>query len=150
MKGSRLIAVMSGVLALGTVLSDARPAGAQAKEYRIGAIMELSGPFSQWGAPVRDAIQLAVDNINAAGGIKSVPLKLVPYDGRSKGTEAALLAKRLVEQHKVVAIIGPGTSPTGMAGIPKLSLGPLPLASDRADFVFVWTVALGLLGMAPR
>jgi branched-chain amino acid transport system substrate-binding protein len=135
MKGSRLIAVMAGVLALGTVLSDARPAGAQAKEYRIGAIMELSGPFSQWGAPVRDAIQLAVDNINATGGIKGVPLKLVLYDGRSKGTEAALLAKRLVEQDKVVAIIGPGTSPTTMpvipyvsqVGVPTLSMG----SSDR-------------------
>jgi branched-chain amino acid transport system permease protein len=40
--------------------------------------------------------------------------------------------------------------PTGMAGIPKLSLGPLPLASDRAYFVFVWTVTLGLLLLGRR
>jgi branched-chain amino acid transport system substrate-binding protein len=128
----RLLAVLAAVL---LVMPPATPATAQGREYRIGAIMELSGPFSQWGAPMRDAIQLAVDNINAAGGVKGVPLKLVLYDGRSRGTEAALLAKRLVEQDKVVAIIGPGTSPTTMpvipyvtqVGIPTLSMG----SSDR-------------------
>jgi len=122
-------------LALAGPLLHAVPAVAQGREYRIGAIMELSGPFSQWGAPMRDAIQLAVDNINVAGGIKGVPLKLIIYDGRSKGTEAALLAKRLVEQDKVAAIIGPGTSPTTMpvvpyvssAGVPTFSMG----SSDR-------------------
>jgi branched-chain amino acid transport system substrate-binding protein len=134
MKRSEFI---TGALSLGLAgpLLHAVPAVAQGREYRIGAIMELSGPFSQWGAPMRDAIQLAVDNINVAGGIKGVPLKLIIYDGRSKGTEAALLAKRLVEQDKVAAIIGPGTSPTTMpvvpyvssAGVPTFSMG----SSDR-------------------
>jgi branched-chain amino acid transport system substrate-binding protein len=134
MTRSRFIAVALCLAIVGPLLA-APPAGAQAKEYRIGAIMELSGPFSQWGAPMRDAIQLAVDNVNAAGGVKGVPLRLVIYDGRSKGTEAALLAKRLAEQDKVVAIIGPGTSPTTMplipyvssAGVPTFSMG----SSDR-------------------
>lgn len=40
--------------------------------------------------------------------------------------------------------------PTGIAGIPKLSLGPVPLASDRAFFVFVWTVTLALLLICRR
>jgi branched-chain amino acid transport system substrate-binding protein len=134
MKRSEFIA---GVLAftMAPSLSGAVPAAAQAREYRIGAIMELSGPFSQWGAPMRDAIQLAVDNVNAAGGVKGVPLKLVIYDGRSKGTEAALLAKRLAEQDKVVAIIGPGTSPTTMPVIPYVSSAGVPTfsmgSSDR-------------------
>jgi len=123
-------------LALGMWLAAGAPrADAQPKEYRIGAIMELSGPFSSWGAPMRDAIQLAVDNLNAAGGVRGVRLRLVVYDGRSKGTEAMLLAKRLVTQDKVVAIIGPGTSPTTMpvipyateAGVPVFSMG----SSDR-------------------
>jgi len=110
------------LLALGALaLAQAGTAGAQAKEYRVGVIMELSGPFSAWGTPMRDAIQLAADNINAAGGIKGVPVKLVIYDGRSKGTEALLLAKRLIEQDKVVAIIGPGTSPTTMPVVPYIT-----------------------------
>lgn len=40
--------------------------------------------------------------------------------------------------------------PTGIAGIPKLSLGPLSLTSDRAYFVFVWAVALGLMLVCRR
>ena len=40
--------------------------------------------------------------------------------------------------------------PTGVAGIPRLSLGPLSLASDRAYFVFVWTAALALLLVCRR
>ena len=124
------------VLALVALLATGvGPAAAQPKEYRVGVIMELSGPFSAWGAPQRDAIQLATDNINAAGGVKGVPIKLVIYDGRSKGTEAHLLAKRLVEQDKVVAIIGAGTTPTTMpmipyvqqVGVPTFSMG----SSDR-------------------
>jgi branched-chain amino acid transport system substrate-binding protein len=120
MRFVRVVAVIVAIALAGSPLA-VTPAGAQAREYRIGAIMELSGPFSQWGAPMRDAIQLAVDNINAAGGVKGVPLKLVIYDGRSKGTEAALLAKRLAEQDRVVAIIGPGTSPTTMPLIPYVT-----------------------------
>jgi len=76
MKRLRFVAA-AFAFALAWPLLAAAPAGAQAKEYRIGAIMELSGPFSQWGAPMRDAIQLAVDNINTAGGVKGVPLKLI-------------------------------------------------------------------------
>ena len=64
-----------------------------------------------------------------------MPLKLIIYDGRSKGTEAALLAKRLAEQDKVVAIIGPGTSPTTMPVIPYVSQAGVPTfsmgSSDR-------------------
>lgn len=135
MKRSGFIVAALAALALAGPLLAAVPAGAQAREYRIGAIMELSGPFSQWGAPMRDAIQLAVDNINAAGGVKGVPLKLIIYDGRSRGTEAALLAKRLAEQDKVVAIIGPGTSPTTMPVIPYVSQAGVPTfsmgSSDR-------------------
>jgi branched-chain amino acid transport system substrate-binding protein len=134
MKRLRFVAA-AFAFALAWPLLAAAPAGAQAKEYRIGAIMELSGPFSQWGAPMRDAIQLAVDNINTAGGVKGVPLKLIIYDGRSKGTEAALLAKRLAEQDKVSAIIGPGTSPTTMPVIPYVSQAGVPTfsmgSSDR-------------------
>jgi branched-chain amino acid transport system substrate-binding protein len=124
------------LLALAALLpAGPGPAAAQPREYRVGVIMELSGPFSQWGAPQRDAIQLAADNINAAGGVKGVPIKLVIYDGRSKGTEALLLSKRLVEQDKVVAIIGAGTTPTTMpiipyaqqVGVPTFSMG----SSDR-------------------
>jgi branched-chain amino acid transport system permease protein len=40
--------------------------------------------------------------------------------------------------------------PTGIAGIPKLTLGPIPLTSDRAYFIFVWTVALALLVVCRR
>jgi branched-chain amino acid transport system permease protein len=40
--------------------------------------------------------------------------------------------------------------PTGVAGIPKLALGPLPLTSDRAYFLFVWAVALALLVICRR
>jgi branched-chain amino acid transport system substrate-binding protein len=128
---TRLMGLVGAVL---LVAGHAGAVSAQPKEYRIGAIMELSGPFSQWGAPMRDAIQLAIDNINAAGGVKGVPLRLVIYDGRSRGTEAALLAKRLVEQDRVLAIIGPGTSPTTMPVIPYVQqVGVSTLSMGSSD-----------------
>ena len=72
-------------------------------------ILPLSGANAQFGINSRQGLELAADEINAAGGIKAlggVRLKLVVADSTSQPTTAATVAQRLITQNRCVALIG--------------------------------------------
>ena len=113
-----------------------RRARAQGGPYRIGAVLELSGPASIWGRPQRESIQMVVDDVNAKGGIGGRKVELIVYDNESKETNSLVLAKRLVEQDGVLGIIGAGTTPTTMPMIPYVTQAKVPLVSmGSADVI---------------
>lgn len=80
----------------------------------IGALTSLNGPFTPWGLQVRDGMQLAVDEINAEGGVDGRPLELVVVDDQSDPDEATTGIERLVEDG-VVAIGGTISSDVALA-----------------------------------
>jgi branched-chain amino acid transport system substrate-binding protein len=80
----------------------------------IGAILSISGPYAPLGEPERNAITIAVADVNASGGINGHPLEVQILDDGSKADIAQQLATQLVGQ-KVVAIIGGSISPTSEA-----------------------------------
>jgi branched-chain amino acid transport system substrate-binding protein len=65
------------------------------------------------GISMRDGAQLAVDEVNAAGGVLGRPLALVAVDDEAKPDKGAQAVKDLVEKERVVALVGPGN--TGVA-----------------------------------
>ncbi len=86
-----------------------RRANAQGKAINIGAILPLSGANAQFGINSRNAIELVVDEINAAGGIKALggaKFNLIVADATSTPTTAANVAQRLVSQNEIVAAFG--------------------------------------------
>jgi branched-chain amino acid transport system substrate-binding protein len=82
---------------------------------KIGAFFALSGPAAFIGTPTQLVAEMVVAKINKEGGINGRPLELVMGDTESDPTKAILVAKRLVEVEKVVALIGPTRTDTGMA-----------------------------------
>lgn len=82
---------------------------------KIGAFFALSGPAAFIGTPTQLVAEMVVDKINKEGGINGQPLELVMGDTESDPTKAIIVAKRLVEVEKVVALIGPTRTGTGMA-----------------------------------
>jgi|FLYL01.1.fsa_nt_gi branched-chain amino acid transport system substrate-binding protein len=88
---------------------------APAEPIRIGALTSLTGPFTAWGVQVRDGMQLAVNEINAAGGVGGRMLELVVTDDQSNAEEATTGFERLVEREGVVAIGGTISSDVGLA-----------------------------------
>ncbi|NMC56988.1 MAG: ABC transporter substrate-binding protein, partial [Eubacteriaceae bacterium] len=76
----------------------------------IGCNYELSGAVAQYGQMTMEGIQLAVDEINAAGGINGKKVELVKVDNKSDNNESKTVATRLATQDKVLAILGPATS----------------------------------------
>lgn len=85
-----------------------------ADTLRIGAIVELTGDMPAVGNSSRNAAALAVDEINAAGGVtvagKAYRIELVVEDNAAKPDQSAAAANKLITQDNVLAIVGPNAS----------------------------------------
>jgi branched-chain amino acid transport system substrate-binding protein len=97
--------VLKGIGAAGAVSVLGFPAAvrSQVKEIKIGSIQPMTGGLAMVGKTTRQANQMAVDHVNAAGGIKSMggaKLVLVPGDHQTKPEVARAETERLMrEQH---------------------------------------------------
>jgi branched-chain amino acid transport system substrate-binding protein len=85
-------------------------AAEEAKSIKIGAIFSVTGPASFLGAPEAKTAQMLVDKINAQGGVLGQKLELIIKDSSGSPEKAVSFAKQLIEEDKVLAIIGPSTS----------------------------------------
>lgn len=115
---------------------------------KIGALFALSGPASSIGTPSKLVAQMVADKINKEGGINGRPIELVFGDTESDPTKALMVAKRLVEQDGVVALIGPTRTDSGMAikpyieekGIPTImTIGGDPVIAGGKFGSYKWT-----------
>ena len=86
---------------------------AQAEPIKIGALLSTTGTLGALGTDALPAVQIFVDETNAAGGINGRPLQVVHVDDESKPEQAVSGAKRLIQQDKVVAVLGPVSSVVG-------------------------------------
>lgn len=81
-----------------------------AEPIRIGVLHSLSGPMADSEKPLVDAVRLAVEEINAAGGLLGRPVEMVVADGRSDWGTFATEADRLITGERVSALFGCWTS----------------------------------------
>lgn len=77
---------------------------------KLGVNMELTGAVAAYGKAELNGIQLAVDEINAAGGVDGKQIELITKDNKSENAEASTSATNLAIQSEVNAIVGPATS----------------------------------------
>jgi branched-chain amino acid transport system substrate-binding protein len=98
-----------------TGCQDSATGPAPVGPIKIGAIFSVTGPASFLGAPEEKTAQMLVDKINAEGGINGRKLQLIVKDSGGKPENALSMAKQLIEEDKVLAIIGPSTSGETMA-----------------------------------
>ena len=109
--------------ALGAALAFGLAGGAAHAQdvIKIGGIGPLSGGGTGWGLAVQRGLELAVDDLNAAGGAKvggkSYKYELIVYDDQYSGQGGKAAAERLVNQDKVNFIIGPVGSPPALGVI---------------------------------
>jgi branched-chain amino acid transport system substrate-binding protein len=92
---------------------------------KIGILTSLTANFAPWGLQVRDGAQLAVEEINAAGGADGRPLELVIEDDQNSPEEAVPAYERLVEEG-VVAVGGIISSSVGGATAPLAESNQIP------------------------
>ena len=103
------------VLALAMLVCAASFAAAQEEYIVIGGIQDMSGAAMQSGLAMHQGTELAVEEINAGGGINGKLIKYIGYDTKGDVQEAMNAYERLVEQDGAVAVVGPPISNIGSA-----------------------------------
>lgn len=124
----RLLLAAAGAVGLFFAQPFAHPAFA-ADTVKIGAVLSVTGPASFLGEPEDKTLRMYVEKINAAGGIGGKKIELVVYDDGGDANKARTFATRLVEDDKIVAMVGGSTTGTTMAMSPVFEAAEVPLIS---------------------
>jgi branched-chain amino acid transport system substrate-binding protein len=103
--------------------------GAQVK---VGAVSCLTGELSTFGVSSIQGARLAVDGLNGSGGVLGQKLELLVEDNGSKAGEAATIARKLLTQDHVAAILGDLTSSATMEAAPLAQAAGVPLLTPTA------------------
>lgn len=112
----RRIAALTLTLAL--LAACAKKTENQSEPIRLGYIGPLTGDAVSFGTDTVNGARMAVEEINAAGGIAGRQISLIAEDGRCNGADAAAAAHKLVEIDTVVAIIGGQCSSETLGAVP--------------------------------
>ena len=104
----------------------------QSKPGRIGIITALTGSQQAFGQAHDRGFDIALEEINASGGVLGKPLEVVKYDDQSKADIAAQGVAKLVDQDKVTALIGSYSSESTKAIVPLVARRGVPLLMPTA------------------
>jgi len=99
--------LLAAVLTVVAVVGRAPAAKLFGKSVKLGAIYSITGKGAEWGEHSKIATEIAVDEINKAGGVGGVPLEVLVQDTGTEVAPAISLARRLILEDKVLAILGP-------------------------------------------
>lgn len=99
---------------IGTLLAACAGGGGAANTIKVGVVAELTGDIPAVGASCKNAAEMAVQEVNDAGGLevggKKYKVELFIEDNAGKADQSASSAQKLITQQNVVAIIGPNAS----------------------------------------
>ena len=109
---AKIIGILVLVCAIG--VSGAEKA-ADVSPVKVGAIFAVTGGASNLGMPEAKTAEMLVEKINKEGGVNGHKIELIVKDSGGKPENAISLAKQLIEEENVLAIIGPSTSGETMA-----------------------------------
>ena len=115
---TRRQALASGAAAIATAI--AKPAIAAKEPIQIGYLPALTGPSSSTGVGMNRGNQLAIEEINAAGGIDGRQIEVIIRDTQSDPTKAVNAAAELIHS-KVNVVFGPLNSGESLAAVPLLA-----------------------------
>lgn len=97
--------------------------------YRIGAVLSLGGYAAVIGDNERKGLELAIEQVNAAGGIDGHPVELLLEDDESDPTKAVAAMLKLIAEGNLAAIIGPSTSSAALASMDAIRSGGIPVVT---------------------
>ncbi|MBX3016644.1 MAG: ABC transporter substrate-binding protein [Bdellovibrionaceae bacterium] len=132
--------VLSATLALATGCTKRNK-----NEIVIGHFGSMTGAEATFGKSTDEGIRLAVEETNAAGGIKGKQIRLITMDNQGKAEEAAAVATRLIEQEKVTALLGEVASSRSLAVAPIAQKKKVPMitpsstnprVTEMGDYIF--------------
>lgn len=111
----------------------------------VGEVGAMTGPTATFGTSTHNGIVLAIEEINAAGGVKGKKIHLISLDDQGKPDEAAMVTTKLITQDKVVAILGEVASSVSLAMAPIAQQYKVPMitpsstnpdVTKKGDYIF--------------
>ncbi len=118
---------MKKILSFLTCLLLITSSAMAAETIKLGAFFDLSGRAAFIGTPTKLVAEMVVDKINAEGGINGKKLELIIADTEANPAKTASIAKKFIYKDKVVAIIGPTLTDTGMNVKKIVDKGQIPI-----------------------
>jgi branched-chain amino acid transport system substrate-binding protein len=126
-------------------VNTAAPAPVDANTLLLGEVGSLTGSEATFGISARNGIELAINEANAAGGVKGKKLAVRVYDSQGRPEEGAQAVTRLITQDKVVVILGEAASSVSMAMAEKAQAAQVPMitptstspeVTKKGDYIF--------------
>lgn len=118
---------------------------AESEPIKIGEYASLTGKEASLGQSSHQGTVLAVETINAAGGVLGRPLQLITEDTQSKAGESGTAVRKLISRDKVVAILGEVASSRSLEGAPICQRLKIPMVTpastnpkvtETGDYIF--------------
>ena len=128
----RVVLLLTSVLVVLSLIVGCSKSADNSDTIKLGVNYELSGNVATYGRSSVEGIELAVKEINEAGGIDGKKIELVKYDNKSDVAEATTLTTKLITQDKVLAVMGPATSGAFKGTIPVAMQNKVPVVSGSA------------------
>ena len=115
-------------------------AGASLADIKVGMGGVLSGPFAGWGLDAKAGLEMAIEEINAAGGINGEKIVLLARDDGLDTTKAALQAEELIYKEKITVYFGSTITGSAKATLPVAIKAKVPaiLAGQQSDITCPW------------
>lgn len=146
-------AMAVGIAGCGSQGASTEGSSSSAEPIKIGAIVSLTGTYAGLGEPQKKVIEMEVKRINDAGGINGRKIEVLIEDDGTDETKAVAAVTKLIDQDKVVAILGTTGTGTTMAirsaidkaGIPEVSMAGGNAVTGKFDplvFQTAWSNAL--------
>ena len=129
----------------GFILYGSRGGSATKEPIKIGFTGPLTGDLANIGQNAKAAVEIAVEEVNAAGGIKGRPLEVIYEDDKCAGPEGVSAATKLINVDKVPVILGSVCSPAMLAFAPIAETAKVPVLgycatapkiSQAGDYIF--------------
>lgn len=132
---SSLVAMLLSVsllTACGAAGSNA-PGGGEADSVKVGVLAPLTGANAEFGKAFEVAMTMAMEEVNAAGGINGKTLELVFQDSKGDAKESSDLCRQYVDNEDIVAVLGDFTSTACMADAPIVKEAEMAILSPTAS-----------------
>ena len=121
----------------------------EAETIKIGAVVSATGPASFLGEPEKNTMNMLAEKLNAKGGVLGKKIELVVYDDETDVNKCLFAVKKLIEQDKVVAVLGPSVSGNTLAVMGLAASAQVPLVSMSASEKIVRPVNPWIFNVAP-
>lgn len=106
--------------------------GTSGDTIKVGVYGDLTGPTSSFGQSTKNGVELAVEEINAAGGVNGKKIEIVSEDDQGRPEQAKTVVSKLISQDKVQALLGEVASTNSLAAAPVAQEAKVPMITPSS------------------